>query len=259
MILSRRVALGGVQLDELDDMIVIRGADPGMARENVTAVNRMGGWGQRVTTAHWETLEASVTFAIDIPKREMERRKAVWDKVTAWAKAGKWLTFNWIPGRRLYVDKVVWPSAGDMWNWTDEYTITFRAYNIPFWQDDTAAQVTAEMFTGTGNRTITVGGNVRTVMDVSFRNRSGATVTRFSVSTPAASIELSGISLGGSETLKIFHGTDGFLRITAGSRDIYGSYRGSDDLFADPGDVRVTVSVPRAGDLTISAVGRWIG
>ena len=83
MILSKRVALGGVQLDELHDAIVIRSIDPGVPKESISAVSRMGGWGQRMTGQHWDTLEVSVTYAIDIPKREMILRRQVFEAVTA--------------------------------------------------------------------------------------------------------------------------------------------------------------------------------
>ena len=86
MILTERVSLGGKQLDEIDEMIVIRKVDTGVSHEAVQAANRMGGFGQRMTMQHWETLEVNVTFAIDISKRELARRREVFDAVMAWAK-----------------------------------------------------------------------------------------------------------------------------------------------------------------------------
>ena len=47
MILSRRVALGGIELDELDESIVIRSFDPGVPHESTGAENRAGGFGSR--------------------------------------------------------------------------------------------------------------------------------------------------------------------------------------------------------------------
>ena len=59
MILARRAALNGEQLDEIHDAIVIRRIDPGVTKETVQAVSRMGA-GQRMTGEHWDTLEAAV-------------------------------------------------------------------------------------------------------------------------------------------------------------------------------------------------------
>ena len=257
MILSKRVALGGVQLDELHDAIVIRSIDPGVTKESVSAVTRMGGFGQRMTGQHWDTLEVSVSYAIDIPKREMALRRQIFDAVNAWALKKGWLTVNWLENRRFYVDKVVLPGSGDMWAWTDEFTITFRAYNVPFWQDALPAQVSSGT-AASGSVTVQVGGNVQSVLDVTFQNRSGMTINNFWVQANGNRITLSSLGLGGSSALTINHGTDGLLRIKIGSTSVYQKYTGADDLFVNPGNVGVTFAADRAGTLTVQSYGRWV-
>jgi len=258
MILSRRAALGGVQLDELHEAIVIRSLDPGIVHETTNAVSRMGGTGQRVTGEHFDTLEATVTYAIDLPKRQMEERKAVYDSVIAWANRKGWLTFSHMPNRRLRVDKVVWPGGGDMWDWLNEYTLTFRAYNVPFWQEETPTQAVIDLSAG-GNVYIDVNGNTGTVLDVTFENRSGMEIPDFSVTAGDSSISLSGMGLGGGQTLMIHHGTDGLLRIQIGNRSVYEKHTGSDDLYVNPGRTRVGFSATRAGRFTVQSYGRFIG
>ena len=98
MILSRRAALGGSQLDQVDSSVVIRGMDPGTTKKTVNTVSQMGGSGQRETGSHWETVEASVTYAIDIPKTNLADRREVFDSVNEWALAKGWLTMNWMDG-----------------------------------------------------------------------------------------------------------------------------------------------------------------
>lgn len=257
MILTRRAALGGVQLDELHDAIVIRSIDPGVTKESVSAVTRMGGFGQRMTGQHWDTLEVSVSYAIDIPKREMALRRQIFDAVNAWALKKGWLTVNWLENRRFYVDKVVLPGSGDMWAWTDEFTITFRAYNVPFWQDALPAQVSSGT-AASGSVTVQVGGNVQSVLDVTFQNRSGMTINSFWVQANGNRITLSSLGLGGSSALTINHGTDGLLRIKIGSTSVYQKYTGADDLFVNPGNVGVTFAADRAGTLTVQSYGRWV-
>ena len=257
MILSKRVALGGVQLDELHDAIVIRSIDPGVTKESVSAVTRMGGFGQRMTGQHWDTMEVSVSYAIDIPKREMALRRQIFDAVNAWALKKGWLTVNWLENRRFYVDKVVLPGSGDMWAWTDEFTITFRAYNVPFWQDALPAQVSSGT-AASGSVTVQVGGNVQSVLDVTFQNRSGMTINNFWVQANGNRITLSSLGLGGSSALTINHGTDGLLRIKIGSTSVYQKYTGADDLFVNPGNVGVTFAADRAGTLTVQSYGRWV-
>ena len=107
MILSKRVALGGDYLDELDDSIVIRSVDPGVAHESTGTVNRMGGWGSRLTNQHWESRDVTVSFAIDIPKRELTV-----------SSLGVWTAEGYRALRSLGIagvsnGAIVW--AGDMW------------------------------------------------------------------------------------------------------------------------------------------------
>ena len=257
MILTKRVALGGQQLDELHDAIVIRSIDPGVPLENISAVDRMGGSGQRITGSHWQTLDVSVTYAIDIPKRQMTERRAVFDLVNTWANRKGWLTVNWLDNRRMYVDKTILPGSGDLWEWTNEFTIVFRAYNVPFWTDEVPAQV-AGGIAASGRVVIPVGGNTESVLDVSFRNRSNMTINNFWVQANGNRITLAGLGLGGSATLNIHHGTDGLLRIEVDGNSVYEKYSGADDLYVNPGSMAVDYAADRAGTLTATNYGRWI-
>lgn len=260
MILSRRIALNGAQLDEVYGRIVIRGIEPGVPKESLTSVNLMGGAGQRVTSQHWETMDVAVRFAIDVPKTDLIARRQIWEAVCRWAMSGEggWLTVNFITDRRFFVDKVILPAPGDLWNWMDEYTITFRAYHIPFWQDEYPAVATKNGSTG-GTVTLMVNGQFRTVLDAEFKNTSGSSMSTFSISAGGNEISLTGLALANNETLKIHHGTDGILRITEGGRNAYGkqSTGGANDLYVNPGNVSVTVTAQRSGNLTVSAIGRY--
>ena len=257
MILSKRVALGGVQLDELHQAIVIRSIDPGVTKETVSAVTRMVGFGQRMTGQHWDTLEVSVTYAIDLPKKQMLARRQIFDAVNSWALRKGWLTVNWLDGRRFYVDKVVLPGSGDVWNWTDEYTITFRAYNVPFWQDVIPAQASSET-AASGRIWVNVGGNVQSVLDATFKNRSGMTINSVWIQANGYRVRVNSLELGGSSTLAFSHGTDGLLRVTRDGVSVYDRYIGADDLFVNPGNVAVDFGADRAGVLTVQSYGRWV-
>ena len=257
MILSKRVSLHGVQLDELHEAIVIRSIDPGVPKETINAVSRMGGWGQRVTGEHWDTLEVSVTYAIDVPKHNMALRRQIFDAVNVWALGKGWLTVNWMEGRRFYVDKVIIPGSGDLWNWTDEFTLVFRAYNIPFWQDELPSQATSGT-AASGRVYIPVAGTVQTVLNVDVRNRSGMTINNLWVQANGNRITLSNLGLGGSSTLTIDHTASGLLRVRIGSTSVYGKYTGADDLTVTPGTVAVDFAADRAVTVTAQAYGRWV-
>ena len=157
----------------------------------------------------------------------------------------------------MYVDRVVLPSGGDLWNWTDSMAITFRALNVPFWQDETPGMVTENLITN-GSVSIDVGGNVTGVLDADFTNRSGQAINRLSITAGGNTLEFANLALGGSDTLSISHGTDGLLRITAGGVSVLNKRTGADDLYVSPGSNIVTVAAERAGSLTVRNWGRWI-
>jgi hypothetical protein len=257
MILSRRVAVGGVQLDEISPWIVIRSVDHGVPKETISAVSQMGGSGQRITSAHWETMDVSVSYAIDLPKKRLEERRQIFEAVNTWASRGGWLTFSWMPNRRFWVDRVEIPSTGDLWNWTESMTLTFKAYNVPFWQDVTAAASSAKLVTD-GSVVLDVPGNVQTVLDAEFVNKSGQTINKLTLTVGSQKIAFTNLGLGGSESMVISHGTDGLLRITAGGRSVLSRRTGSDDLFVNPGTNTVIIKAERAGDLSVSAFGRYL-
>jgi len=258
MKLSRRVSLGGDQLDKIDDSIVIRGIDTGAANESISAVSRMGGSGQRVTGSHWNTLDVSVSYAIDIPKKQLALRREVFEKVNAWARKAGWLRVNFMENRRMYVDKVIYPSAGDLRDWTDEYTITFRAYNVPFWQEETPTTYTSGT-TAKGSTSMTVNGHVQTVVNATFTNKSGVSFNNLTIKAGSSEIKLAGLGLGGSEKLTVTHGNDGLLKITKGSTSVYSKMSGADDLYVNPGKNTIAFEADRAGVWTFESYGRYIG
>ena len=253
MILTRRAALNGTQLDQVDESVVIRSIDPGTPRENVQSVSKMGGFGQRVTGRHWETIDVTITYAINIPKKRIADRRNVFDAVNAWALAGGWLTINYMAGRRLYVDSVTVPSSADLWNWTEEYTITFRAYAVPFWQSDTATTSTSS--------TITVPGTAPTVCDAEIENDSGYTIDTLSIQIGQSSMSFSNLGLTDGEVLVISHAANGTLSIRIRNGSAYRSAMdkrtggSADDLYANPGSNLITVS---DGAHTVSCYGRWL-
>ena len=262
MILSHRVALNGVQLDSVDNRILIQGVDEAAGMDQVSAVGVFGGVGQRITNRRRDYLDVTVRFSLKIHKTDMQARSDVFEKVNAWAAPGGWLTVNYKAGRRLWVVRYQCPAAGDQWAWTSVYSITFRAYAVPYWQ-----QEPPEMLAATGSsiaRSIGVGGNTKTVLDAKFKNTSGSACNTFSISAGGSAIALSSLGLANGETLHIDHTEDGLLRIRIQSTgNVYRSAldkrtaASSDDLWVSPGAVTVTVTAQRTGALTLSCAGRF--
>ena len=142
------------------------------------------------------------------------------------------------------------------------YTITFRAYTVPYWQQAGANRLTA---TGSSiTRQMGVGGSADTVLDIAFHNTSGATCDTFKVQAGASMMELRGLGLANGETLHIDHTDDGVLRIRIQNGSTYRSAldkrttASSDDLWVSPSSVAVTMTAQRTGTLTMSCAGRFV-
>lgn len=263
MKLSRRVALGGVQLDQVDNRILIQGVRVGAANEQISAVSLYGGVGQRITNRHRDTLEVSVIFSINIKKNKLQARSEVFEKVCGWAAGGGWLTLNYKSGRRLWVVCAKLPDEGDLREWTNRYTIVFRAYSVPYWQQSTPTTKDVTNVSTT-EQTFSVSGTAPTVMDVEFTNTGNSAINTFTITAGSSTFSLTELGLAAGEKLVIDHTTDGILRIRIHGtswRSVLAkrSAASSDDLYVNPGTVTVSMTAASAGNLTLKCVGRYVG
>jgi len=264
MQLMRRVQLGDQQLDELDNRIIITGVEEEAARLNYSAVSRFGASGQRVTSMHRDTLDVTVKFALKIKKNDLVARSELFEKVAGWAMEGGWLALNYRPNRRLRVVCVTLPAAGDQVAWETEYEITFRAYNVPYWQQASPVSLTVNS-TKSMSRSMEIPGTAQSVLNLEFENISGMEINTLTVGTDESSFSFKSLGLKAGETLVINHTAEGLLRIRI--RTAAGSTRSAlakrtedsaDDLTVSPGTATVTLTAQRAGKVTLSCYGRYV-
>ena len=259
MILSRRAALNGQYLDNLYERIVITGIDFGAPAETINAVSRMGGAGQKITNAHYDTLEVTVKFAINVSQRDLFTRRQIFEDACKWALQGGWLTVNFMPDRKLYVDKVQIQNPGELRDWTGEYSFTFKAYGVPFWQDTIPASETKTSVSSSSFNMI-IPGQYPTVAEAEFTNTSGSSVSTFSITVGSSTIALTGLSLANNKKLRIYHTDNGLLRITADGSSVYNkrSSASTDDLYVNPGTAAISMTAGGAGTLKVSCSGRYV-
>jgi len=268
MQLKRRVALGGVQLDEVDSRIVISSVEPGDGKENFTAVDAAAGFGQRVTGYRRQTVDMVVKFRIHERGKTtsaQQERAEVLEKVNAWAAPGGVLTVNYKPGRRLNVVLVQAPGEGSLWDYTKEFQMTFRAYAIPYWEQETAQTAAFGGNTAGGSGNITVEGSAETQVNVELANTSGMAINNATVTVGGKTMSFTGIGLGANEALVIDHTDEGLLRIRI--RSAGGTYRSAmalrsvssaDDFRTKPGTYGASYSAQRACRMTVSWRARYL-
>ncbi len=258
MILRRRVALNGTQLDSIDSRILIQGVETQAGKDQIKATSQARGSGSRVTEEWRESVDVVVRFTINEKSYHLEERAEVLEKVNRWASAGGVLTVNYKPGRLIRVQLVQAPGEGDAGS-RGQYSITFRAYGMPYWQDESGTIVQARNVSS-GTLTIGVQGSAETVLDVEYKNTSGSTVDTFSVTAAGKTIALTGLGLANNGTLTIDHDNDGLIRIRIGSTSKMAcrSPASADDLFVNPGTVGVSFTAGGAGTVKVSCKGRYL-
>ena len=262
MQLAHRAALNGAQLDDIDPRIIIKGIEGGAGKDTVTSVSTGKGDGTRITGKRRDTVEVNVRFSMNIRRDNMAERTAVLEAVNAWAVKGGWLTVNYKPNRWLWVDEVTTPGEGDLWKRLSEYTITFRAHAVPYWQEESA--ISASTGTGgSGSGTIAVAGSAETVADAVLKNMSGATINTATIVIGGKSMSFENLKMGSGESLVVDHViTSGknVIRIRVGGRSALSlRTEGSADEFEiAPGTCAFSFSAQRACRLTVSCRGRFV-
>lgn len=268
MKLTRRVALNGKQLDTVDDRIVISSVEPADGRENISAVDAASGYGQRVTGNRRSTLDMVVKFRIlehGHTKNGLQGRAEVLEKVNAWAADGGVLTVNYKPERRLNVILAQAPGEGSLWDYTKEFTITFRAYAIPYWEQENANSIVIGGSAATGSGTAVIDGSAKTQVNAQLYNNSGKEINTATVKVGSNTMEFSALALAGGETLVIDHTSNGLVRIRI--RNTVGGYRSAmaarstssaNDFMVSPGNTACSFTAQRACRLTVSWRARYL-
>lgn len=262
MICAHRAALGGIQLDEIDERIAIHGVDELAPRENITTATLAGG-GSRITGRRRESLDVVVRFGIDVGKRDMEVRESILEAVHKWAAAGGIFTCSQKPERQLNVRLAQGPVVGDPWNWTNSYSITFRAYGIPYWEQVTPASAVSGIGIS-ASAVLPVDGNTKTKANVILENMSGAAISTARIIVGGRTMSFSSLGMAGGESLVIDHDEDGLLRIRIrrGSswRSVMAARDSSsyDDFDVNPGNLTASFTAQRACRMTVSCRGRWL-
>ena len=262
MILKRRVSLNGVQLDELDNRILITSIDEAAGKESLSATNTQARSGQRITRNRRDTLDVTVKFAINIRNDDMAARSQLLEAVNAWASGGGYLRLNYRPDRRLRVILSQAPGEGDMFNWANEFTIVFRAFSVPFWEQDTTAEASSNT-ASSGSFYIEVLGNTETVAEFTVENKSGKDISTVKLKIGNSEMTFTGDGmLPAGEKLIIDHaGNENglfYLRARAGSVSVLKFRSGANDFYVAPGVNTVTFSAGRAVRVIASVRGRYL-
>ena len=141
------VTLNGISLASIDPNIAVLDVQyekPQYARNFFQLADRHGA---RPGKAYKERAAVSILF--EIHTQDIFIRQTVCQAVVAWAKDGGELQINDRPGQKLVCICEEMPSVESVMRWTDTMTITFAAYEVPYWQEVNPTVVTGQCVDGT--------------------------------------------------------------------------------------------------------------
>ena len=259
MILRRRAALNGAQLDQVDDRIIIQGIRTKAGKDQWSAVSLGSGVGSRATGKRRDSLDIEIAFTINEKSYRPANRAEVLDKVKKWACGGGVLTVNYKSGQQARVECVQFPEEGDAAS-RGTYTILFRAYGVPYWVETTPTTLSrtgvSEIESGAN---FAVNGSAKTPLEFTFKNTSGGTVDTLTISTGLNTMAFTGLGLGNNETLTLDHDEKGLQRIRVGSvsKMACRTIESADELWVLPGSASIYFEAGGSGNLSVYCYGRY--
>ena len=265
MILSKRVSLNNIWLDELSNRIVITGIEEAAGKDTLNTTAAAGWMGTRITQQRRDTLDVTVRFRILAEKRMMQTRETILEKVNEWAStnSGGWLRVGHKENRRLQVVLVQTAAMGDPWNWTNEYTIVFRAFSVPYWEFDGAVPQWSYNVSASGTGSISIGGNAPTQLSVIVTNKSGKTINSVSITIGSKTIAFTGLGLLANQQLIIGYTRSAevcvpFFRIGSTSVMAARTPTSADEFDMTPGTKTVRWTAERAVQVQIAFTERYL-
>lgn len=246
------VLLNGVSLLSLDENIIIRDISyqPPEIEHTVTALaGRNGG----IVTGKRKA-ESSVVVTFGLYAYSTQARNKALQTVVSWAKNGGILETSDRPDQYLDCVCTGLPSVNSVVGWTDDLSITFTAYAMPFWQSLDCVRIAA---TSSNSPVSTfIPGNDKTLVDAVLT--ATGSVTEITVTAGETSITLSGLTLSSGDVVTISHDSNYLIRIRKGNDSLLANRTSlsSDDLEVMCGQVN-SFSVSSGVTAEFSVKGVW--
>lgn len=251
------VYMDGLPLDAIDPAIYVTDVQETPASYDATTLQRDKGDGLRVLRRLRDSLQVRVSFMVR--ETDVGRRRDIVQRVAAWAMGGKYLALGDRPGQRLRVACETLPGITSALKWTQELSMTFTAYAMPYWEAD---MPTRASFTGTsGTAAIHQAGTAPCFLEAEISNTSGETLTGVAMEADGHAIGFSGLALGAGKTLKIFYDDKWLLRAEVDGASVLNrrTADSADDLILPPGKATtVTIAADKAVSVTLKARGLWL-
>lgn len=200
--------------------------------------------------------KASVTIVFEIREYSLTARQSVCADIVRWAKNGGVLKTIDRPGQRLRCVCDKHPSIQSAMKWTDALSITFSAYALPFWEEETPVELTLSGQESEGN--LFVPGNVDEAF-VEIEAIIGSHTENIAFGTNNRRIELYGITAEEGQTITLTYDDEMIQSIKIDGVSLLGHRSQADDLIAFCGQTnKVGFSSWGTADVTFKVRGLWL-
>lgn len=199
---------------------------------------------------------SSVRILFEIHEYGIDDRQDVCGKIVKWAKNGGVLETNDRSGQYLQCVCTEFPVISSAKNWTDPLSITFTAFEIPFWQGKTAVTKT---LTGTSDEDLlTVPGNVDGAL-VEADITANASLSSVALSVNNRTLTLSELNASQSDVIKITYDEKAIQSIKLGNTSLMDKRTGVDDLLANCGESNLLeISASASVSVEFKIKGLWL-
>lgn len=236
-------ALNGATPESLDPALRVTDITELPPRRRIATVPTIR-HGLRLLTRVRESLTVRISFVI--PEYDPARRRALLQKLHAWADPGGALTTSDRPGQLLHVACDTLPMLSAL-AWSDVVNIDLTAYETPFWQ-----QAEETCVITSGEAVLTLPGDAEDVpVSCTVTNTGSSAVTTVTLVCGSTQMTFSGLSLHPGESLVLdASGAHLSAAVNGESMLMHRTGESSDLLLADSG-AATPVSVTADG--TVSA------
>ena len=170
--------------------------------------------GSRVLRERKEALSVSIDF--ELHELDPLRRRDLCRQLAKWAAPGGWLSLSDRPGQRLRVSCDAPPTLVSVLNWTQPVTVTFTAWEAPWWEDETL--LTVHSSGRSGAVTLRPSGDRPTVLQATIPVMTA--VNALSITAGGRTLRLEGLAMAPYETLTFDYDELQLPRLRVGERSV---------------------------------------
>ena len=253
----QEVWLNDVALSAVHPAVLIQHIQENPPRMTQKTAARNGS-GQWLTSNRIESREIVVSFAIR-EGIDFMKRAAACSAVAEWAVNGGKLILSDRPGQQIHVACTAVPAVGKLREWTNELTVTFTAYDWPYWMEQIPSTVSGTNMTS-GTLTLPVTGTVPAVLEAEITPASAALTSLTLTGDNGDSIALTSLNVAAESTLKLWYDDLHLLHITNGTTALLNkrTAASADDIRLKPGLRTITVAASTASTVKLMARGVYV-